>query len=302
MNANDILQKGVPLRVDKPLLVSIQDLQLLLKYSNINTSIKSAQKEFYNKMVDKYSEYFCDFLYINHFLLCCEIYLDENTLDKKLIYTPTVISSGISSFYLNKELDIGSDEFDKYCNYLENISLEEFENKYEILYRAYKSAWDLNYGVLNLKKNAKRLGYTELLRRKKQLFNILPMSKESLEHIWSHANNKYDYKVFIHDFIECLKVIRSNIQSFESPTNNNNNINDCAEIKLDIDDTDRDKFEMFMAYTYQKYVKDINKESRQAYFTYLSEYYHDNKELVENNSKIFLPYENEFITSKDSRF
>ena len=299
MNANDILQKGVPSRVDKPLLVSIQDLQQLLKYSNTNKAIKDAQEEFYKKISDKYGKYFCDFLVINHFLLCCEIYLDENTLDKKLIYTPTVISSGINLLYLNKELDINSDRFDEYCNYLENISLEEFKNKYQILYRAYKSSWDLNYGVLNLKKNAKRLGYSELLRRKKQMSDILPMSKESFDHIWNHANSKYDYKMFIHDFIECLKVIRNNIYSFDSPTNNNNNINDCAEIKLDIDKKDKDRFEMFMAYTYQKYVKNISKDSRQAYFTYLSEYYHDNQDLLDNNTKLFLPYENVFVTSKD---
>ena len=50
-----------------------------------------------------------------------------------------------------------------------------------------------------------------------------------------------------------VKIILSSIKE------NMNADNDCAEIKLNIDEKDKDRFEMFMAYTYQKYVKNINK-------------------------------------------
>ena len=158
MFLSDLLQKGVPTNLPLPIELNALDLIGICKNTpELKEQINAASEKFYNligQVCDKKTADFFNLKSLNNL----EVFIDEETLDMKLIVSTSNIFNKIASLtneysirYYNKEA------IDKTIKNLENISEENLKSEYPKLYEYYLHEKEVEASLVQMKEHFKKM-------------------------------------------------------------------------------------------------------------------------------------------------
>ena len=284
MDANELLKRGVPVSASSTLImIDIEELLTALKNPNVESAINEAQSKFYNVVVNRFGSEIADLLQVKNYSFI-QVITNSNTLEKKLIISPYVILGEIYSLFDWKYTYM---EFSSLVQELYNMNEKDMKDKYPELYDFYNM---FNVSLDNLKE-AK--AYMQGMNYVKKMQTNSIIAKQSDVHpktveLWMKECDVNDrLKLFKRKFITIIETVLKNIKSFDAIISDYNN-EETVDVNLNLEGRDVDRFEMLIAYEHLKEIKDCEPERQQAYIYYLSDFFANRMDLVDNNRRVML--------------
>lgn len=299
MEVKEILSKGVPTQSILPMEIYIEDLiKICKKTTNLKEQIKAAEYDFYNKITDKCGNRIADFLRLKK-LEVLEVYTDPETLVSSLIVSPDNIFYRIAKLIDDYSLcyyDFNS--IDIAINNLREINEADFESKYPILYGIYKNSLLLSKSWYVAKNNFKKMSTLDKKTRINLYAKTISVSEKTIEYYIQSSKANYTYKDFIEEFIYVLKTVKNSIDQLIPPSIDSNS-KLYVNWNIEVNEEDMENLGMYITYCYQEMLKIVKPQFQQHYLYYISEYYFENKDLVNTTKKLYLPSSDKIIRIKD---
>ena len=149
-----------------------------------------------------------------------------------------------------------------------------------------------------MKENLKKMNYSNVVSRIKVLSDLYGCDYETMKDKIDNATINYNYKTFLSEFIHILNNLNGLSQILVTPSLQKGNIV-YSDIDIEINEEDSEKLGIYITYIYQEMLKSMKAEYQQEYLYYISEYYFENRELIEQNKKLYSPYFDKIIRLKD---
>ncbi len=289
MLSNELLQKGVPARVQLPVRLVVFDLINICKNThNLKQQIEIAGEKFYRLICDICDEETADFFKLKK-LDVLEVFINEETLEKKLIVSTFHIFIKIAG--LTNEIYRDYSSINNIIEELKSISEEQLQEKYPNLYKCYLSKKVDVAALAPTKAVLKKMNFFHVSERIRMLAKFHGCSYDMMKSKIDNATLSYDYRIFLDDFIHILNKL-SKLFMFDTYNQA------YSDIDIDIDEKDTEKLGIYITYLYQEFLKSVKEEYQQEYLYYISEYYFENKELINQNKKVYVPSIDKIISLK----
>lgn len=299
MVSNELLQKGVPTKLSLPVELNVTDLINICKNTkNLKEQIEIAGERFYDLICNICDEKTADFFKLKR-LNNLEVFINEETLEKKLIVSASNIFNRIAD--LTNEYSIRYYDFsaiNKIIEKLKTISEDELKRDYPYLYKYYINEKQQVIALVPMKENLKKMNYSNVVSRIKVLSNLYGCDYEIMKDKIDNATINYNYKTFLSEFIHILNNLNRLSKILVTPSLQKGNIV-YSDIDIEINEEDSEKLGIYITYIYQEMLKSMKAEYQQEYLYYISEYYFENKELIEQNKKLYSSYFDKIIKLKD---
>lgn len=299
MALNELLQKGVPTKLSLPVELNVTDLINICKNTkNLKEQIEIAGERFYDLICNICDEKTADFFKLKR-LNNLEVFINEETLEKKLIVSASNIFNRIAD--LTNEYSIRYYDFsaiNKIIEKLKTISEDELKRDYPYLYKYYINEKQQVIALVSMKENLKKMNYSNVVSRIKVLSDLYGCDYEIMKDKIDNATINYNYKTFLSEFIHILNNLNRLSKILVTPSLQKGNIV-YSDIDIEINEEDSEKLGIYITYIYQEMLKSMKAEYQQEYLYYISEYYFENKELIEQNKKLYSSYFDKIIKLKD---
>lgn len=299
MFSKELLQKGVPTNLPLPVELNVTDLINICKNTkNLKSQIEIAGESFYDlicNICDKKTAEFFKLKKLNNL----EVFINEETLEKKLIVSASNIFNMIAD--LTGKYSIRYYDFNAINNIIEKlkaINEDELKKEYPNLYNYYLNERQQVIALVPMKENFKKMNYSNIVARIKMLSDLYECEYEIMKDKIDNATANYNYKIFLDEFIYILNNLNKLSQLLITPSLQKDNTV-YSDINIEINDEDSEKLGIYITYVYQEMLKKMKKEYQQEYLYYLSEYYFENKDLIEQNKKLYSSYFDKIIKLKD---
>ncbi len=299
MFSNEILQKGVPAKLPLPVELNVQDLLSICRNTpDLKEQIKNAGEEFYDLICKVCDEKTADFFKLKK-LDNLEVYIDENTLERKLIVSSSNIFNRVAQLTGdNRIMHYDFEAIKENIEKLKSLSEEDFKKDYPSLYSYYINEKNQIQALVPMKNNLRKMDYANVMSRVKMLADMFDCSIETMKSKIEKANPNYNYKNFLADFISILENLNKLSEILVTPSIEKEN-EVYSNIDIEINDKDQEKLGIYITYVFQDMLKQMKKDYQQEYLYYISEYYFENKDLVDKNKKVFSKYYDKIIKLED---
>lgn len=283
----DVLTKGVPTRHYLSISILLDDIVSICKHSDIKDYGIHRIREF-KKFINEIGGNVLFPLNLNYWTT---IYTNEQTLERKLIFDTCIIENiFLNTFDFVTKKKYTAEDILALIAQLRNINDEEkLKENFPKVYNIYLLTKKNNNTLLQIKtflNNYYNIPRQRLFEIVASRFNI---TTDTVVDDLKFADPNFNLDTFcakMSNFLENIFLKRDEIYKY------------CIDNPLEfkINEKDKDKLELYIAYCHLSVAKELSKEEQQSYLYYLSTYFYENSDKLSSKFKIFLPNEDVIVS------